>query len=168
MARHGLESIETYRDTFHWEQLKYGVEDSPDCISCHVPMGYSSHTIRPGGDSLSPVNIKNRKKTCINKGGIQSCHPDATARFASGRIHTYGVKARLVTGEKVFDMEKQFKALMVKEARADITEEEILHYKILKLIELIYKILIGCTIGFMSFHQLLDYIRARKKHDMSH
>jgi hypothetical protein len=32
MARHGLESIETYRDTFHWEQLKYGVEDSPDCI----------------------------------------------------------------------------------------------------------------------------------------
>ncbi|MDH4027779.1 MAG: hypothetical protein OEU95_02970, partial [Nitrospirota bacterium] len=66
MARHGLESIKTYKDTFHWQALKYGVINAPDCISCHVPLGHSSHTIRPVSDPLSPVNIANRVRTCSN------------------------------------------------------------------------------------------------------
>jgi hypothetical protein len=168
MARHGLESIETYKDTFHWEQLKYGVIDSPDCINCHVPLGYSSHTIRPVGDPLSPVNDANRIKTCSKDGGIQTCHPDATPGFAEGRVHTYGIKAQLITGESVLNIKGKLKSLMEEQARADIQKEEIFHYKILKIIESVYKILIGCTIGFMSIHQVIDYIRARKKQKMSH
>jgi hypothetical protein len=168
MARHGLESIETYKDTFHWSLLKYSVADAPDCISCHVPMGYSSHTIRPGSDPLTPVNITNRIKTCSNGGGIQTCHPNATPGFATGRVHTYGIKAQLLTGESVFDVKWRFKSLMVEQARTDIPDDEIFHYKILKILRLFYKVLIGCTIGFMSIHQLLDYIRARKNHKLSH
>jgi hypothetical protein len=166
MARHGLESIKTYKDTFHWQALKYGAVNAPDCISCHVPLGYSSHTIQPGNDPLSSVNIANRVRTCSNEAGIQTCHPGATGGFAEGRVHTYGIKAQLLTGEGIFGMQGRFNSLM--KEKADISEEEIFHYKVLRLIRLIYKLLIGFTIGFMSVHQLLDYIRARKQHKKSH
>jgi hypothetical protein len=168
MARHGLESIKTYKDTFHWSLLKYGVADAPDCISCHVPMGYSAHTIRPGEDSISPIHTANRVKTCSNSGGIQICHPNATEGFATGRVHTYGIKAQIVSGEGGFKVEGGGKSLMETQARADITEAEVRHYRIIRPLKLIYKYLIGCVIGFMSLHQLLDYIRARKKHKISH
>ncbi|MBL7031757.1 MAG: hypothetical protein ISR97_01080 [Nitrospira sp.] len=162
MARHGVESIKTFKDTFHWQAIKYGVKNAPDCISCHVPAGYSSHAIPPGTDILSPVYIDNRQHTCSVGGGGQTCHPDATHAFAEGRVHKYGAKAQLLSGEKV-NMEGRFKSLMAEQARADIPAEELFHYKVLEAISLIYKILIGCTIGFMSLHQLLDYRKARKK-----
>lgn len=163
MARHGIESIDTYKDTFHWELIKYGVENAPDCISCHVPAGYSSHDIRPKSDPLSPINIANRIKTCSGPGGVQTCHPDATDRFATGRVHAYGIKAQLVTGESVFNVEGRFRSLMIEQAKTDIPDEEIFHYRILKILRLFYKILIAGVISFMSLHQLLDYIRARKE-----
>jgi len=168
MARHGLETIETYKDTFHWEALKYGVVDAPDCISCHVPMGFSSHTIRPSNDRLSSVNMANRVKTCSNKGGIQTCHPDATEAFSSGRVHKYGIKAKLAAGESELDPEESFKSINIEQAKDDLSRDEIFHFKVLSIISLVYKILIDGTIGFMAFHQLLDYIRARKKHKESH
>lgn len=168
MARHGLESIETFKDTFHWQALKFGVINAPDCISCHVPLGHSSHTVRPGSDSLSPVYVDNRVKTCSSGGGILECHPDATAGFAEGRVHKYGIKARLLTGERVFDVEDRFASLIREEAKDEIPEEEIFHYNVLKILRLIYKILIGGTIGFMSAHQALDYIRTRIRHKQSH
>jgi hypothetical protein len=87
MARHGLESVSTYKDTFHWSLVKYGVKNAPDCISCHVPVGYTTHDIRPRGDAMSSIHTLNRVSTCSNQGGIQSCHPAATARFATGRVH---------------------------------------------------------------------------------
>jgi hypothetical protein len=167
MARHGLESIRTYKDTFHWQALKYGVKNAPDCISCHVPSGHSAHAIPPGTDLQSPVHMSNRLNTCSVGGGGQSCHPEATHAFAEGRVHEYGTKAQLLSGEKV-NMEGRFTSLMAEQARADIPEEELFHYKVLALISLIYKILIGCTIGFMFFHQLLDYRRATKKGKMFH
>ena len=167
MARHGLESIETYKDTFHWEALKYGVVDAPDCISCHVPLGFSSHTIRPEKDTFSSINILNRVKTCSNTGGIQTCHPDSTYAFASGRVHKYGMKAQLAIEESDSHAEGRDEFLIV-EAKNNTSEEDLFQYKVLELIRLIYKLLIGGTIGFMSFHQLLDYIRARKKHKAPH
>jgi len=160
MARHGLETIQTYKDTFHWDALKYSTANAPDCISCHVPQGYSYHTIRPENELFSSVNIINRVKTCSNQRGVQICHPGATAGFASGRVHEYGIKAQLLTDGSDCDTEE---SLMVKQARNDVSEGEIFHYTVLKIIRMVYKILIGCTIGFMSFHQLLDYIRTRKK-----
>jgi len=163
MSHHGLESIRTYKDTFHWQAMKYGVINAPDCISCHVPLGYSSHTIRPGTDPISPVNITNRVKTCSSEGSLQSCHPGATAAFAEGRVHTYGLKAQLLAGERVYDIKDRFKSLMISDT-SNVSEDELFHYKVLQIIKLIYKMLIGGTIGFMTIHQLLDYIRARKKH----
>ena len=162
MTRHGLESIKTFKDTFHWQALKYGVKNAPDCISCHVPAGYSSHTIRPGTDLLSPVNIKNRLQTCSMGGGAQSCHPEATHAFAEGRVHEYGTKAQLLARKKD-NKEGRFRSLLAEQARVDIPDEELFHYRVLSAISLIYKILIGLTIGFMFLHQLLDYKRATKK-----
>ncbi|MDH4027876.1 MAG: hypothetical protein OEU95_03470, partial [Nitrospirota bacterium] len=140
--------------------------NAPDCISCHVPLGHSSHTIRPVSDPLSPVNIANRVRTCSNEEGLQECHPNATAAFAEGRVHTYGIKAQLLTGEGVLSMQGRSRSLM--EEKTEIPPEDVFHYKVLRLIRLIYKILIGGTIGFMSVHQLLDYIRAVRKHKSSH
>jgi hypothetical protein len=163
MNRHGLESVETYKDTFHWAQVKYGVEDAPDCIDCHVPVGYSTHHIRPQTDATSPANMANRVMTCSNQGGIKACHPRATTEFASGRVHAYGTKAKIAAGNSGLNMENQAKNLVVKRAKAEIPEDEILHYNILKIVRLFYQLLIALVISFMCVHQLLDYIRAKKR-----
>jgi len=167
MARHGLDPIDAFKDSFHWELAKYGVKNAPDCISCHVPAGFSSHDIQPGSDPLSPISAANRVKTCSNREGTQTCHPDATEKFASGRVHTYEFKAQLTSGEHAFDVEGRLNILMEERTKANITEDEILHYKILYILKLFYKILIAVTIGFMGLHQTLDYVRARKTHGQS-
>ena len=164
MNRHGLESIETYKDTFHWVQLKYGVEDAPDCISCHIPIGYSAHDIRPRTDPLSPINKKNRVKTCSNQGGIQVCHPRATQAFATGRVHAYGEKTLIMANEQVAAaVKKDSETLLLERAKEDIPNQEVFRYTVLRLIRLFYQTLIGLTIGFMLFHQGLDFLRARKR-----
>ncbi len=164
MARHDIESIDTLKDTFHWEMIKYGVKDAPDCISCHVPAGYSSHDMRPDSDPFSSIHILQRVKTCSGKGGAQTCHPDATPDFAEGKIHAYGMKAQLLTKESVMDAGQRFKSLMLTRTKEGLVEDEVLTYYILEIIKLFYKILIGGVIGFMILHQLLEYRRARKKH----
>ena len=168
MARHGLESIETYKDTFHWTQVKSQNANAPDCMSCHVPIGYTSHDIRPQTDTLSPVNMDNRVSTCSNQGGLQTCHPGAKAAFASGRVHAYGIKTRMAAGKEIDETANKNMSLVRKRAEAEISEHEIFHYKILQLIQLFYKLLIGGVIGFMCLHQMLHYFRARKNHARSH
>ena len=167
MARHGLETVDTYKDTFHWAQIKFGVENAPDCISCHAPVGYTTHDIRPREDPISPINSTNRVKTCSNQGGLQECHPAATVKFATGRVHAYGVKARMIAGKGAVDDENPDLALVRKRAEADITTQEAFHYNILELIRLFYKLLIGGTIGFMCLHQFLAYMSAKRKHNKS-
>jgi len=166
MARHGLESIETYKDTFHWNLVRYGVKNAPDCISCHIPVGYSTHDIRPRNDPVSPLYILNRLKTCSNQGGMQACHPGATVEFASGRVHAYGTKAQMLAGNGAAGLADPAMAMVLKRAEVDTSEEEIFHYKVLQLIKLFYKILIGGTVLFMGFHQWMDFLankRSRKK-----
>lgn len=164
MARHGLESIGTYKDTFHWIQVQYGVKDAPDCISCHTPVGYSAHDIRPRTDRISPINMDNRVKTCSNQGGVQSCHPGATTQFASGRVHAYGMKAQLMAGQNQANFaENENIALVVERAEKDLSKKELFHYKVLKLVKLFYKILIAFVIGSMLIHQGLDYMASRRK-----
>jgi len=167
MARHGLESIETYKDTFHWNLVRYGVKNAPDCISCHIPVGYSTHDIRPRTDSVSPLHVFNRIKTCSNQGGMQVCHPGATAEFASGRVHAYGTKARMLVGSKVGDFDKKEISSVLKRAEADTSEAEVFHYEVLRLIKLFYKIMIGATVLFMGFHQWLDFLGAKRSQKKS-
>jgi hypothetical protein len=164
MARHGLESIQTYKDTYHWIQVLYGVENAPDCLSCHVPVGYSAHDIRPRTDSISPINMNNRVKTCSNQGGLQSCHPGATKEFATGRVHAYGMKAQLMAAQQDFSTVKAQEVSLVRErAEKDLTGKELFHYKVLQLIKLFYKVMIALVIGSMLIHQVLDYIATRRE-----
>ena len=167
MARHGLESIETYKDTFHWTEVMYGVKNAPDCISCHVPLGYSTHDIRPREDSISPIHVFNRIKTCSNQGGVQECHPAATAEFASGRVHAYGTKAQLLAGNRLKDYQNPDMVRVIERAEVDMSAEDIFHYKVLRLIKLFYMVLIGGTAVFMGFHQWLDFLAAKRKHKKS-
>jgi len=162
MARHGLETIETYKDTFHFTQVKYGVENAPDCIDCHVPINFSTHYIHPKSDPTSPVYITNRTMTCSNQGGLKTCHPGATTEFASGRVHAYGAKAKIAASSEKLDTSNQTKNLVVERAREEIQEKEIFHYNVLKIIRLFYKVLIAVVIGSMGIHQFLDYRRAKK------
>ena len=164
MARHGLESIETYKDTFHFTQVKYGVENAPDCIDCHVPINYSTHYIRPKTDPTSPIYITNRTSTCSNQGGLKTCHPGATTEFASGRVHAYGAKVKIAAESGKLKIINQTKNLVVERAREEIQENEIFHYNILKIIRLFYQVLIAVVIGSMVIHQMLDYFRTKKRH----
>ena len=162
MARHGLETVDTYKDTFHWIQVQYRAKDAPDCISCHVPVGYSAHDIRPRTDRISPINMANRVKTCSNPGGLQSCHSGATAEFATGRVHAYGEKAQMMAGNSLANLEDPDISLVLERAKKDMTADEIFYYKILNLIKLFYKLLIAGVIGFMLLHQVLDFMASRK------
>ncbi len=167
MARHGLETVDTYKDTFHWAQLKFGVESAPDCISCHAPVGHTTHDIRPRTDEISPIHPANRVNTCSNQGGVQTCHPGATDQFASGRVHAYGVKAQMVAGDEIADAENRDMSKVRRRAQSDVSAKDAFHYQILEYIRLFYKVLIGGTIGFMCLHQFLAYRSGRKKHTKS-
>jgi hypothetical protein len=166
MERHGLEPVTTYKDTFHWSLVKYDVPNAPDCISCHVPVGYTTHEIRPQKDPQSPINAENRVKTCSNQGGIQNCHPGATESFARGRVHAYGTKVQMLARQEEIEAQRQpgeEESPMLVRAREEISEEEVFRYKVLTWIKLLYQVLIGAVIGFMSLHQLLDFRRTRKR-----
>jgi hypothetical protein len=163
MARHGLEAVSTFKDTFHWTLVKYGVRNAPDCISCHVPVGYTTHTLRPRTDPVSPIYKNNRVNTCSNQGGIQNCHPGATLKFAEGRVHAYGTKVQLLAAEASAKAKARQEApLLLARAREEISPQELFHFRVLSLIRLAYKFLIAGVIGFMAFHQLLEHLRARR------
>jgi len=166
MRRHGLDSIATFKDTFHWNLVKFKVKNAPDCISCHVPIGYTTHDIRPRFDPASSVNARNRVSTCSNQGGIQSCHPGATQEFAGGRVHAYGTKAQLAAGDVRSAALDGDETLLSERAHLDISAQEVMKYKILSYIRLFYKLLIPMVIGFMIVHQALDFLAAvrRRRH----
>ncbi len=167
MSRHGLDTIQTFKDTFHWNLVKFKVKNAPDCISCHVPVGYTTHDIRPKSDVESSINKLNRINTCSNQGGIQACHPKATSEFARGRVHAYGTKAQLAAGGRVAALKDIDESLLMERAQEEISEKELFHFKVLSYIRLFYKLLIPLVIGFMLLHQgldLLTHIRKRHQH----
>lgn len=165
MSRHGLETIETFKDTFHWNLVNFKVKNAPDCITCHVPVGYTTHDIRPKFDVESSINKLNRVNTCSNQGGIQACHPKATQDFARGRVHGYGTKAQLAAGGHVEALKDIDGSLLKARAQKEVSNQEIFHFKVLSYIRLFYKLLIPLVIGFMLFHQGLDLLaHFRKRH----
>ena len=95
MKRHGLEATGTFRDTFHWQSIKYGDPNAPNCIDCHAPVGYFSHTIMHKEEPRAAVYRDNLVRTCSNRSGLVSCHIGATPAFAQGKIHPSGRKAAL-------------------------------------------------------------------------
>jgi hypothetical protein len=163
MARHGLESIGTFKDTFHWNLIKYQVKNAPDCISCHVPVGYTTHDLRPKSDPASSINPINRVSTCSNQGGIQACHPGATVQFATGRVHAYGTKAQIAAGGAPPVLEGVDETLLIRRARQETSEEELFHAEVLGYIRLFYKLFIPMVVGFMFYHQWMDYLATLRR-----
>lgn len=166
MARHGIETADTFKRTYHWNLVKFGVADAPDCLSCHVATGANNHSILSRKNPDSSVNILNRPNTCSNQNGVRSCHPAATPAFAAGRVHDYGVKASLASGWSGWiggPVPEEPAEKLIEQARAEISETEVFHYKVLEIIRLFYKVFIGMVIGGMAFHQWMDYLAIRRE-----
>jgi hypothetical protein len=166
MARHGLKTVGTFRDTFHWQAIKFGDPNAPNCITCHAPVGYLAHDIMPKDDISSAINKKNLVRTCSNQGGGQLCHPNATPRFAQGEVHPIQFKAGLfdrakesLTLKQSIDKEKTkpFQSLLESIVRVDIGERHPYQNIILVLVKYFYMLLIGILISSMIIHQILDY-----------
>ena len=167
MARHGIESADTFKETFHWNLVKFNVPDAPDCLSCHVATGGNSHSILPRSNPDSSVNIMNRVSTCSNQGGVRACHPAATPAFATGRVHAYGVKAALASGWAGLtgmEIAGQAPAKLVEEAVAETSETEALKFTVLEILRLFYKVFIGLVIFGMFYHQWMDFLAHRREH----
>jgi len=172
MKRHGLEATGTFRDTFHWKSIKYGDPNAPNCIDCHAPVGYFSHTIMPKEDPRSAIYKGNLVRTCSNPNGIQECHIDATPAFAQGAIHPSGAKAAIFDLE-LATLEKQelirkgelkpFASLFEKKAQEQLTPADYYQRMVLRYIKYFYQLLIGGLISFMIIHQLLDFLAVRRE-----
>jgi hypothetical protein len=172
MSRHGLKTVGTFRDTFHWQALKFGDPNAPNCINCHAPVGYLSHEIMRKEDERSAIHEKNLVRTCSNIGGAQSCHPNATSRFASGEVHPIQFKAGLFdTTQKKLNLQesiekgrlKPFQSLLTALVTVDVGERQPYQNIVLVLIKYFYMCLIGFLISAMIIHQILDYFATRRE-----
>ena len=172
MARHNLTVTGTFHDTFHWQGIKYGDPNAPNCITCHAPVGYFSHEIMPKDDPRSAIYKDNLMQTCANPNGLQTCHLNAIPSFAQGTIHP----ARFKTGvfefkikglERIKKIEKgemkPFQSLRTKPASEEMTRLEYYQQLFLQLIKYFYMFLIGGLISFMILHQLLDYFATKRE-----
>jgi len=173
MARHGLTVTGTFHDTFHWQGIKYGDPNAPNCITCHAPVGYFSHQIMPKNDPGSAIHKDNLVRTCANLDGVQVCHPSATPSFAQGKIHPAGFKIgvfefkmkgldrlrKITRGEM-----KPFQEVRAQQPAAEeLTPLDYYQGLILQLIKYFYLMLIGGLISFMIVHQILDYFATRRE-----
>ncbi|HEU5069853.1 MAG TPA: cytochrome b/b6 domain-containing protein [Verrucomicrobiae bacterium] len=68
--------VKTFFESYHGLASQYGSTLAANCASCH---GY--HLVLPSSDPRSSINPKNLVATC------GKCHPGATTKFASGKIH---------------------------------------------------------------------------------
>jgi formate dehydrogenase gamma subunit len=68
--------VKTFFESYHGLASQYGSTVAANCGSCH---GY--HKVLPSSDPYSMVHPDNLLATC------GTCHPGATERFVSGKIH---------------------------------------------------------------------------------
>lgn len=163
MARHGLLPMWSFRDSHHWRLILLGDPNAPDCLSCHVPVGYSAHDIQPIQDIESAINIRNVRATCSNVGGAQQCHPGASQAFAQARVHFTDRQAREILSDESIDPHVRTLLQQRMETTMAFTRADVFRFWLLDLISLFYKILIGATVGLMTIHQTLDFL-ARRRH----
>jgi cytochrome b subunit of formate dehydrogenase len=170
MARHGLETTRDLKGTIHWEAIKYDSPYAPNCITCHAPTAigkYTIHSIRPFKDPASPFyDRETRRKICAQEG----CHSTATEEFAAGRVHAAASKVGVLAELAVSDAKTAFLGAPVdRRVRVGKSEADRLEGTVIVLIRLGYRILIGCLVGFMLFHQYLDFrIHRRTKNPGGH
>jgi len=172
MARNNLKPVSTFRDTFHWQAIKYGDPNAPNCITCHAPVGYFSHEIMPKKDARSAIHKNNLVHTCINQGGVQVCHPDATPSFAQGTVHPYQFKAGLFEDQRDAQTRKKdiekgtfkpFQTLLARTLKPGADQPVSYQNIVMLLIKYFYMALIGVLISCMIVHQVLDYFATRRE-----
>jgi nitrate/TMAO reductase-like tetraheme cytochrome c subunit len=71
-----VQSLKTYRDTFHGQVTRLGFARVASCSDCH-----RAHDIFPQADSRSSVSAAHRVETC------RKCHASASASFAGYDPH---------------------------------------------------------------------------------
>ena len=71
-----VQSLKTYRDTFHGQVTSLGFTRVASCADCH-----GAHDIHPKSDPRSTVSAEHRAATC------GKCHPGAGAGFAKYDPH---------------------------------------------------------------------------------
>lgn len=155
MSKYMLDTTANFKETFHWRNVKYEMENGAHCLSCHAPsgLGYTAHNIFKSTDPNSPTNMGLRTKTC----GQEGCHTAPTRFFVKGTLHGTGLKVSLLTTKLAEE-----KDILSEEDTTDLTEElkfqkmEQLKRRIIWAIKLFYKFMILLVPGIMFIHQMLD------------
>lgn len=159
MARHDLDVVVGFKETFHAKAISYGNEDVANCLNCHAPyqLGYSPHRIRSAKDEDSPVHYDKKLATCRQAG----CHVKAKPGFATGgRVHPSPGKVQLV-GRAI--------AAPLPKAEAKLLSDTLFEAKVIGWIVLFYKVLIATVIGGFIVHRSLDiYASRRERRARSH
>jgi len=154
MARHNLDVIAGFRETFHAKAISYGNEEVANCLNCHAPysMGFSPHRIKSARDETSPVNRNNKAQTCRQSG----CHEKAVEKFGlGGRVHPSPNLARVQGRTETAEVSDQ-----------KLQEDTAFEALVIKLIILFYKFLIAAVIGGFILHRSLDIYASRRERRM--
>ncbi len=82
--RHKLDDVVTsYKETYHWKAIRFGSEETPDCMDCHVVKGEGVHFIEAKDSPTSASYKKNVATTCRTS----ECHAKAGPQLADFRVH---------------------------------------------------------------------------------
>jgi len=83
--RHGLDDVvASYKDTYHGKAVRFGSDETADCLDCHVVFGESVHDIQSMDDPASSTHENNVAATCRN----EECHAKAGENLAGYQVHT--------------------------------------------------------------------------------
>ncbi|MGA1840115.1 MAG: hypothetical protein ACMUIU_05765 [bacterium] len=155
MSNFMLDTTANFKETFHWRNVKYDMENGAHCLSCHAPkaLDYDSHDILKSSDPNSPTFLSRRIKTC----GQSGCHTAPTSSFVKGSLHGTGLKVALLN-TKLEEMEGKLSEKEEEDLTAELKHEktERLKRRIIWAIKLFYKIMILLVPGTMFIHQMLD------------
>lgn len=140
MARHKLDVVVGFQDTYHGKAIRYGDEDVANCLNCHAPyaLGFSPHRIASRKKENSPVNPANKRATCAQTG----CHVAATQEFATGsKVHPSQMLTAFLTKEG---------------GTVDLSvPDEAFQARVLAWIKLFYQVLIAAVVLGLGGHRLL-------------
>lgn len=142
MARHKLDIVVGFQDTYHGKAIQYGDEEVANCLNCHAPyaLGFSPHRIISHKKENSPVNTAKKRETCAQTG----CHAAATTEFATGsKAHQSLIKSARLASDGGADTDLE-------------TLDEAFQAKVLYWIKLFYQILIAAVVLGLGGHRLLD------------
>jgi hypothetical protein len=155
MSKFMLDTTAKFKETFHWRNVKYDMENGAHCLSCHAPksLDYDAHEILKSSDPNSSTSLTRRIKTC----GQSGCHTAPTSSFVKGSLHGTELKVSLLN-TKLEEMEGKLSDEEEEDLTAKLKYEktERLKRRIIWAIKLFYKFMILIVPGIMFTHQMLD------------